>query len=143
MWGHEFYFPIHSQNKQEAYKLPKYSLLTFPHQILCLKMLVLRDVPLRMSTLDISVSQKCTEQSVANVWRLETERLDVIVMVHLSVRANIVFGLKLLGLTWTANHWHSIFIVRLSIIIIKHIWRNIIFISLFIIYEIGFIDWLL
>ena len=64
----------------------------------------LRDFPLRMSTLDISVSQKCTEQSVANVWRLETERLDVIVMVHLTVRANIVFGPKLLGPTWTVNH---------------------------------------
>ena len=59
---------------------------------------------MRLSTLDISVSIKCTKQSVANVWRLETERLDVIVMVHLTVRANIVFGPKLLGLTWTANH---------------------------------------
>ena len=59
---------------------------------------------MRLSTLDISASPKCTEQSVANVLRLETERLDVIVMVHLTVRANIVFGPKLLGPTWTVNH---------------------------------------
>lgn len=42
------------------------------------------------------------------------------------MRANIVFVPKPLGLTWTTNHWHSISIVCLSIIIIEPNWRNII-----------------